>query len=98
MQKGSGKRVMEGKRGKTTQIEDRGIPQAEDTGVLQAEKAAGTAEMKRADSWLVKVTGNPEYCGIGAGGIQFANGQAVIHSGRMAAWFREHKGYSVSEQ
>lgn len=93
---------MEGKRGKTTQAENREIPQAEgmgipgagDTGVLQAEKA----EMKRADSWLVRVTGNPEYCGIGAGGIQFANGQAVIHSGRMAAWFREHKGYSVSER
>lgn len=97
---------MEGKRGKTTQAENRripqaenmGIPQAEDTRGLQAEKVEEPAEMKRADSWLVKVTGNPEYCGIGAGGIQFANGQAVIHSGRMAAWFREHKGYSVSEQ
>ena len=97
---------MEGKRGKTTQVENRGIPQAEnmeipqaeDARVLQAEKEEEPAEMKRVDSWLVKVMGNPEYCGIGAGGIQFANGQAVIHSGRMAAWFREHKGYSVLEQ
>ena len=46
-------------------------------------------------SYTVKVKGNPTYCGVGAGGVQFANGQAVITSDRMAAWFREHDGYEV---
>lgn len=49
-------------------------------------------------SYIVKVIDNPEYCGVGAGGVQFANGQAVIESERMAAWFREHKGYTVTER
>lgn len=49
-------------------------------------------------TWVVKVTKNPEYCGVGAGGIQFANGQATIKSARMAAWFKEHDGYEVVEQ
>lgn len=48
--------------------------------------------------YLVEVVDNSSFCGIGAGGVQFANGQAVIESARMAAWFREHKGYTVKEQ
>ena len=38
------------------------------------------------------------YCGIGAGGVQFANGRAEITSKRMADWFKEHEGYNVIEQ
>lgn len=49
-------------------------------------------------TWIIKVKENPDYCGIGAGGIQFANGKAVTASERMAEWFREHKGYEVAEQ
>lgn len=49
-------------------------------------------------SWLVKVKNNPEFCGIGAGGVQFAGGQAVIHSARMAQWFMEHDGYEVTAE
>ncbi len=48
--------------------------------------------------WLVKVNNSPSYCGIGAGGVQFANGQALIESERMASWFTEHDGYTVTEQ
>lgn len=48
--------------------------------------------------WRVKVKDNPDFCGIGAGGVQFANGQAVIHSERMAQWFMEHAGYEVERQ
>jgi len=33
--------------------------------------------------WIVSVNGNPSYCGIGAGGVQFANGKAEITSKRM---------------
>lgn len=49
-------------------------------------------------SYTVKVKGNPTYCGVGAGDVQFANGQAVITSERMAAWFKEHDGYEVTEE
>lgn len=48
-------------------------------------------------SWLVKVNNDDQYCGIGAGGVQFAYGQAVVKSERMAKWFREHDGYTVTE-
>ena len=48
-------------------------------------------------SWVVRGEKNPEYCGVGAGGIQFANGKAVIKSARMARWFMEHGGYKVDE-
>lgn len=48
--------------------------------------------------WIVSVNGNPSYCGIGAGGVQFANGKAEITSKRMADWFTEHDGYTVTEQ
>lgn len=47
--------------------------------------------------WTVKVDGNPNFCGEGAGGAQFAHGQAIIESPRLAAWFKDHKGYTVTE-
>lgn len=46
-------------------------------------------------TYTVTVDSNPSFCGIGAGGVQFANGKAVIESARMAAWFEEHSGYTV---
>ncbi len=59
---------------------------------------AGAPEGQGARSWLVTVENNPDYCGIGAGSVQFANGRAVIQSERMARWFREHEGYKVTER
>ena len=56
---------------------------------------AAKKETKKVIEYLVKVKGNPDFCGIGAGGVQFANGQAKVTSERMAVWFREHKGYEV---
>ena len=50
----------------------------------------------KATGYIVKVKGNPDFCGIGAGGTQFANGEAKITSPRMAAWFKEHEGYEVA--
>ena len=49
-------------------------------------------------TYLVKIKDNDHFCGIGAGGTQFANGQAVIRDLRMARWFMEHKGYEVTKQ
>lgn len=45
--------------------------------------------------YIIKVETNPTFCGIDAGGVQFANGQAVIEECPLLNWFREHEGYSV---
>ena len=47
--------------------------------------------------YKVTVVNNPNFCGIDAGGVQFAYGQAVIPEGRMVFWFQEHDGYEVTE-
>lgn len=57
-------------------------------------------EIKTVDitkKFRVKVASNPDYCGVGAGDVQFANGEAVISDGIMVNWFKEHKGYKVTE-
>lgn len=36
------------------------------------------------------------YCGIGAGGVQFAYGKAEIHEGWICDWYKE-KGYKLEE-
>lgn len=48
-------------------------------------------------TYIVTVEKNPDFCGEGAGGAQFAHGQATITSERLAKWFKEHKGYKVEE-
>lgn len=47
--------------------------------------------------YKIKVTTNPDFCGIDAGGVQFAHGEAIINEGVMVEWFREHDGYEVAE-
>ena len=55
------------------------------------------AAKKKNIKFQIKVTNNPMYCGIGAGGVQFANGKAIIGAGSLVNWFKEHKGYEVTE-
>lgn len=64
--------------------------------VETAETVEAVKENKK-KTYVITVVGNPSYCGIGAGGVQFANGEAHITSDRMAEWFREHNGYEVTE-
>lgn len=45
----------------------------------------------------ITVDSAPDFCGVGAGGVQFAYGKAQITAGRMVEWFREHEGYTVAE-
>ena len=52
--------------------------------------------MANRKTYVVSVK-DKNYCGIGAGGAQFARGEALIDNERMAAWFREHEGYTVKE-
>lgn len=51
----------------------------------------------KAKMYKVTVKNNPNFVGKGAGGVQFANGTAVIPEGRMVQWFRDHAGYEVVE-
>lgn len=69
---------------------------AEVNAEVEVKEEAAEAKAK-AKKWLVKVVSNPNFCGIDAGGVQFAHGQAVITDARMAAWFRSHKGYEVTD-
>lgn len=52
---------------------------------------------KAVTGYEIKVVGNTEFCGVGAGGVQFAYGKAQITGGRMVDWFREQEGYEVTE-
>lgn len=52
---------------------------------------------KKEKKYIVTVEKNPNYCGEGAGGAQFAQGKATITSERLVKWFKEHKGYKVEE-
>lgn len=45
--------------------------------------------------YKIKTTNIKDFTGVDAGGVAFANGEAKITDDRMAAWFREHEGYSV---
>lgn len=58
---------------------------------------AAKKDSVNAKKYKIRVTTNPEFCGIDAGGVQFAHGEAIILGGRMVEWFREHKGYEVGE-
>lgn len=56
---------------------------------------AKAKEKANITGYIVTVKNNPEFCGVGAGGVQFANGEARVTSERLANWFKEHKGYAV---
>ena len=58
---------------------------------------AGKATENKGKKYRIKVVSNPEFCGIDAGGVQFANGEAVIGEGTIVGWFKEHEGYEVTE-
>lgn len=51
--------------------------------------------MATVKQWIVTVDSNPRFCGEGAGGAQFAHGQATIDNERLAKWYQAHKGYTV---
>jgi hypothetical protein len=48
--------------------------------------------------YIVSVKDNPDFCGVGAGGAQFAQGKARIENPKLANWFKEHSGYVVTEE
>ena len=66
--------------------------EVQNTGATKAEAP------KKEKSYTVRVKGNKEFCGKGAGGAQFAYGEAKITDAWLAEWFRTHEGYEVTEQ
>lgn len=36
------------------------------------------------------------FCGVNAGGVQFAYGKAIVYGGWVLEWYREH-GYKIKE-
>lgn len=61
--------------------------------------ASKKEEAKKAETkeFIVKLKENKEYCGEGAGGAQFAHGEAKITDVWLAEWYRTHDGYEVEE-
>ena len=57
---------------------------------------AKSEKKKNIKEYIVTVENNDAFCGVGAGGTQFANGKATVKSERLANWFKEHKGYTVT--
>lgn len=47
--------------------------------------------------YTITVDGKPDFCGVGACGVQFAHGEAETANKRAADWHREHEGYTVTE-
>lgn len=59
---------------------------------------AGKAKEKKVKGYLIAVETNPDFVGIGAGGVQFAYGKAMVAAdSAIVGWYREHDGYSVTE-
>ena len=79
-------------------LDEEATAKAVEEAVAKVKEAQAKAEGKATSkAWVVRVKNNPKFVGIGAGGIQFANGEAKVTSARMAAWFKEHEGYEVEE-
>lgn len=53
---------------------------------------------KKIKGYRIKVTANPNFVGVGAGGVQFAYGEAVVAAdSAIVGWYRDHDGYEVTE-
>lgn len=65
--------------------------------MAEAKKAeTKTNETKNAEKVYIVETPVQGFCGVGAGGVQFAYGQAEVRPGWVLDWYREH-GYKVTE-
>jgi len=58
---------------------------------------AENTEKKSAEKWVITLTKNKNFCGIGAGSVHFAHGKAETTSKVLADWFKNHDGYEVKK-
>lgn len=54
-----------------------------------------TVKKETAKRYVVTIKNNKEFCGIGAGGTQFAHGKAIVTNPILANWFKDREGYTV---
>ena len=54
------------------------------------------AKIKNKGMMYLVETPVENYCGVGAGGVQFAYGKAKVRESWVLDWYREH-GYTVTE-
>lgn len=73
------------------------MAKAAENKTVEKEVVETKAAEKKEKKYKIKVVSNPNFCGIDAGGVQFANGEAVIGEGTIVNWFKEHEGYEVTE-
>lgn len=59
--------------------------------------AGKTKNDRKIKGYVITVKNRPNYNGIGAGGVQFAYGQATVQGGTIVNWYKEHAGYEVRE-
>lgn len=59
--------------------------------------AGNTKNKRKVKGYIITVKNRPNYNGVGAGGVQFAYGQATIEGGTIVDWYKEHAGYEVQE-
>ena len=60
-------------------------------------KATSKKTASEAGKMYIVKTPVKDFCGIGAGGVHFANGKAEIPEGWVLDWYREH-GYEIIEK
>lgn len=61
---------------------------------MASRKAEGTENALKV--YIVK-SPIKDYCGVNAGGVQFAYGQAEVNEGWVLDWYKEH-GYTIEEK
>ena len=60
-------------------------------------ESADKAEKKAEKEVYIVETPVKNFCGVGAGGVQFAYGKAEVNAGWVLDWYKEH-GYKVTEK
>lgn len=61
--------------------------------IIEAESETTEAAKEKLYTVIAPVAG---YCGVNAGGVQFAYGKAQVKPGWVLEWYRQH-GYKIEE-
>jgi hypothetical protein len=63
--------------------------------MAEAKKTEKVEKAETTEKVYIVETPVANFCGVGAGGVQFAYGKAEVHEGWVLDWFKEH-GYKVT--
>jgi hypothetical protein len=65
--------------------------------MAEPKKPSTTEKATETEKIFIVETPVKGFCGVGAGGVQFAYGKAEVNPGWVLDWYREH-GYKVTEK